>query len=165
MRGLNEYYPLGTPASFICWSGADQRPATASKRGTAVGLPQRVFLRLFAVHKYLTATQVGYSPQVRHDSVARSYNTLYRKTPAKINPTKYVNSQVLSIISRLTSCAALLCRTLRRVADLCSSNLSDTANRARHGSTLCSPTVEKILCRSLIVSALQISPCPLREKG
>ena len=65
----------------------------------------------------------------------------------------------------LTNCAALLCRTLRRVADLCSSNLSDTANKSRHGSTLCSPTVEKILCRSLIVSALQISPCPLREKG
>ena len=35
-----------------------------------------------------------------------------------------------------------------------SSTLSDTANRSRHGSTLCSPTVEKILCRSPIVSAL-----------
>ena len=32
---------------------------------------------------------------------------------------------------------------------MCSSTLSDTANRLRHGSTLCSPTVEKILCRSL----------------
>ena len=135
------------------------------KWGTAVGLLLRLFRKLFAVHRYLTATHVVYSTQVRHNSVARSYNTLYRKAPAKINPTKYVNSQVLSIISRLTSCAALLCRTLRRVADLCSSNLSDTANKSRQGSTLCSPTVEKILCRSLIVSALQISPCPLREKG
>ena len=35
-----------------------------------------------------------------------------------------------------------------------SSTLSDTANRSRHGSALCSPTVEKILCRSPIVSAL-----------
>ena len=32
---------------------------------------------------------------------------------------------------------------------MCSSNLSDTANMSRHGSTLCSPTIEKILCRSL----------------
>ena len=31
---------------------------------------------------------------------------------------------------------------------MCSSTLSDTANMSRHGSTLCSPTVEKILCRS-----------------
>ena len=38
---------------------------------------------------------------------------------------------------------------LLEVADLCSSTLSDTANMSRHGSTLCSPTVEKLLCRSL----------------
>ena len=33
---------------------------------------------------------------------------------------------------------------------MCSRTLSDTANMSRHGSTLCSPTVEKILCRSPI---------------
>ena len=38
---------------------------------------------------------------------------------------------------------------LMEVADLCSRTLSVTANMSRHGSTLCSPTVEKILCRSL----------------
>ena len=38
---------------------------------------------------------------------------------------------------------------LLKVADLCSRMVSDTANMSRHGSTLCSPTVEKILCRSL----------------
>ena len=32
---------------------------------------------------------------------------------------------------------------------MCSSNLSDAANMSGQGSTLCSPTVEKILCRSL----------------
>ena len=32
---------------------------------------------------------------------------------------------------------------------MCSSTVSGTAYRFRHGSTLCSPTVEKILCRSL----------------
>ena len=105
------------------------------KWGTAVGLLLRSFREISAVHRQRTATHVVYS------------------------------TQVLDVISRLTSCAALLCRTLRRVADLCSSNVSDTANKSRQGSTLCSPTVGKILCRSLIVSALQISPCPLREKG
>ena len=38
---------------------------------------------------------------------------------------------------------------LRRVARMCSRTVSGTAYRFRHGSTLCSPTVEKILCRSL----------------
>ena len=37
---------------------------------------------------------------------------------------------------------------LRRPNHLCSSTVSDTANMSRHGSTLCSPTEEKILCRS-----------------
>ena len=37
---------------------------------------------------------------------------------------------------------------LRRVNRLCSRTVSDTANMSRHGSTLCSPTEEKILCRS-----------------
>ena len=37
---------------------------------------------------------------------------------------------------------------LRRVNRLSSSKLSGTANRQRNGSTLCSPTVGKILCRS-----------------
>ena len=45
-------------------------------------------------------------------------------------------------------CAARLCRALCRVARMCSRTVSGTANMSRHGSTLCSPTVEKILCRS-----------------
>ena len=49
----------------------------------------------------------------------------------------------------LTNCAALSCRALRRVARMCSRTVSGTAYRFRHGSTLCSPTVEKLLCRSL----------------
>ena len=99
--------------------------------------------------------------------------------PANLDIRYNLSSQVLDVISRLTSCAALLSPRgpslalraihlvprLLRAASMCSRTLSDTANRSRHGSTLCSPTVEKILCRSLIVSALQISPCPLREKG
>ena len=37
---------------------------------------------------------------------------------------------------------------LLEVADLCSRTVSDAANMSRHGSTLCSHTVEKLLCRS-----------------
>ena len=37
---------------------------------------------------------------------------------------------------------------LRRVARMCSRTISGTAYRFRHGSTLCSPTEGKILCRS-----------------
>ena len=59
----------------------------------------------------------------------------------------------------LTNCATLLSprgpslalraihlvSRLRRPSDLCSSTLSDTAHRLRHGSTPCFPTVEKNL--------------------
>ena len=38
---------------------------------------------------------------------------------------------------------------LRKLTHMCSRTVSGTAYRFRHGSTLCSPTVEKILCRSL----------------
>ena len=75
------FYPLGTPVSFICWSGGNLRTATAPKRGTAVGLPWRIFLRLFAVHRQRTATQAVYSTQARHDSAAQLFNTLYRTAP------------------------------------------------------------------------------------
>ena len=54
----------------------------------------------------------------------------------------------------LTNCAALSCRALRRVARMCSRTVSGTAYRFRHGSTLCSPTVEKILCRSPYFAAV-----------
>ena len=40
--------------------------SATSKRRTAVGLLLRVFRNLFAVHRYLTATHVVYSTQVRH---------------------------------------------------------------------------------------------------
>ena len=68
----------------------------------------------------------------------------------------------------LTNCAALSCRALRRVARMCSRTVSGTAYRFRHGSTLCSPTVEKILCRSPYFEAVtcrQSAPDSPRERG
>ncbi len=57
---------------------------------------------------------------------------------------------------------------LRRPSGLCSRMLSDTAYRFQHGSTLCSPTVEKILCRSPCFAAVtcrQSAPDYPRERG
>ena len=66
----------------------------------------------------------------------------------------------------LTNRAALLCRALRRVARMCSRTVSGTAYRFRHGSTLCSPTVEKILCRSPFRSGhMSAIFARLRNKG
>ena len=66
----------------------------------------------------------------------------------------------------LTNRAALLCRALRRVARMCSRTVSGTAYRFRHGSTLCSPTEEKILCRSPFRSGRRSLVCVrLSNKG
>ena len=66
----------------------------------------------------------------------------------------------------LANRAALLCRALRRVNRLCSRTVSGTAYRFRHGSTLCSPTVEKILCRSPFRSGhMSAIFARLRNKG
>ena len=78
---------------------------TASKRSTAVGLPQHVFLRLFAVHRQRTATHMGNSTPARHSSAAQFVSALLQTVSPKINCIKRINSQVPSVISRLTSCA------------------------------------------------------------
>ena len=49
---------------------------------------------------------------------------------------------------------------------MCSSTFYDTANMSRHGSTLCSPTEEKILCRSPFRSGRRSLVCVrLSNKG
>ena len=82
---------------------------TAPKRSTAVGLPQRLFRNIFAVHRQRTATQVGKSPQARHSSVAQFVSALLQTVSTKINCIKRINSQVPSVISRLTCCATRVC--------------------------------------------------------
>ena len=54
---------------------------------------------------------------------------------------------------------------LCRVNRMCSSNVSDTANMSGHGSTLCSPTVEKLLCRSPFRSGHMSAICARLSKG
>ena len=83
---------------------------TAAKRGTAVGLPLRVFLRLFAVHRQRTATHVIKSTQARHTRVAQlvsleimdgTYESIYLVAFILAGPV-YNNA--------LKNRAALLCR-------------------------------------------------------
>ena len=57
---LNSYLSLGDSTAKIGEAGP------LRNRGTAVGLPLRVFLRLFAVHRQRTATQTVESTQARH---------------------------------------------------------------------------------------------------
>ena len=61
----------------------------------------------------------------------------------------------------LSNCAALLCRTQRRVARLCSRIMvSDAANTRIHERTQCVSAEVKILCRTpfAAVTALRFSP-------
>ena len=129
---LNSYLSLGDSTAKIGEAGP------LRNRGTAVGLPLRVFLRLFAVHRQRTATQTVESTQARHNRVAQFLGTLYRKAPANLSVWHNLSSQVLSVISKLTNCATLssprgpslalraihLVSRLRRVARMCSSTLS-----------------------------------------
>ena len=61
---LNSRFPLFLSLAHI----RDRRPL--QNGGTAVGLPQRVFLHLFVVHRQRTATPVVYSTRARHDCAA-----------------------------------------------------------------------------------------------
>ena len=67
---LNSYLSLGDSTAKIGEAGP------LRNRGTAVGLPLRVFLRLFAVHRQRTATQTVESTQARHDHAAQPFCTL-----------------------------------------------------------------------------------------
>ena len=82
--------------------------------------------------------------------ISVSRNSLTRYTAWHLRIRRLVQFIFVGAVyhNALSNCAALLCCTQRRVAHMCSSTVSDTANMSEHGSTLCSPTVEKILCRS-----------------
>ena len=98
--------------------------------------------------RYCSATQTIYSTQSatypcrasrERVMIDSTYEDKLYQTPKFAGAVRY-NAQ--------KNCAALSCRALRRVARMCSRTVSGTAYRFRHGSTLCSPTVEKLLCRS-----------------
>ena len=104
---------------------------------------------------------------VRHNSAARFVSALLRTVSAKINCTKRLIRRCRALQHAKELRDTVMSRLLE-VADLCSRTVSDTANMSRHGSTLCSPTVEKILCRSPYFAAVtcrQSAPDYPRERG
>ena len=120
---LNSHFLLGE-------SGADCRHVTAAKRGTAEDFFYRRGAQCAPMPKpirsagYRTATQAVYSAQAQHNSVAQlvsleimdgTYESIYLVAFILAGPV-YNNA--------LKNRAALLCRTQRRVARMCSSNLS-----------------------------------------
>ena len=117
--------PLWTPTFPLLDSLAkigERRPLR--NRGTAVGLPQRVFLRLFAVHRQRTATHTVKSTQARHIRVAQLVSLeIMDGTYESIYLVAFIFAETVRN-NALTNRAALLCRTQRRVARMCSSNLS-----------------------------------------
>ena len=72
-----------------------------------------------------------YSPQAQHNSVAQLVSLEFTEGTCEFRrliPFIYVGPVYHN---PLTNRAALLCRTQRKVAGLCSSNVSDTANKSR----------------------------------
>ena len=71
MRGLDEYYPLGTPVSFylIVWRRPETGDRFEKENGRGFFLPclSQPVRRV----RYITATQVGYFQQAQHTRVAQ----------------------------------------------------------------------------------------------
>ena len=140
-------YPLAN-LPFSLGHGGNGREDTAAKRSTAVGLPQRVFLRLFASHRQRTATQAVFSTQARHKvncpKGKRESPGGYpcRTTLEHVIPSGTCEfrcfAQFILADAVYSHQASELRNTvmlrLRRVANMCSSKVSDTANRRIHGA-------------------------------
>ena len=147
----------GSPLS-LGESGADCRHVTAAKRGTAEDffsaedeLPSESVLlsNLFA----------GSDSVLLHrpESLRRRGITVPRNSLARCNARHLRIRRLVQFIfagavyhNALSNCAALLCRTQRRVARMCSRTLSDPANRLRKTRKKKSSAVllfEAVTCR------------------
>ena len=91
---LNSYLSLGDSTAKIGEAGP------LRNRGMAVGLPLRVFLRLFAVHRQITATHTGYFPQARHTRAAQLVSLEFADSTYGLGVRCNLSSQALSIITR-----------------------------------------------------------------
>ena len=107
--------------------------------------------------RFLAATHIGYSPQARHKvNCPKGQEKVPWGITVSRNPFARCNARHLRIMrsipfifadtvcnNALTHCAALSCRTLRRVARMCSIMVSDTANIRIHGAQSASRRKEK----------------------
>ena len=93
-------------------------------------------------------------PAVEHSSLDKTRRCRPQPPDERVAQHCYPPGDLLLPFGQFT-----LCRTQRRVTDMCSSPVSDTAVRLRKTQK------KKSSAAPLRVSTLQISPCPLREKG
>ena len=92
------FYPLNSHF-LLGGSGADCRPVTAAKRGTAVGLPQRGFRKIFAVHRQRTATHTVNSTQSAAQQCRAIFLRVVTEGTCEFRRLVDLSSQVLSIIT------------------------------------------------------------------
>ena len=132
------FYPLNSrfPLFPSLAQTRDRRPLR--NRGTAVGLPLRGSLHLFAVHRQRTATHTVKSTQARHTRVAQlvsleimdgTYESIYLVAFILAGPV-YNNA--------LKNRAALLCRALRRVT-ICVAERYPTLRICKEMGAHCAP--------------------------
>ena len=93
------FHPLVNLPFSLKGLGADGR-LRKQEKDAAVGLPQRVFLRLFAVHRQITATHTGYFPQARHTRAAQLVSLEFADSTYGLGVRCNLSSQALSIITR-----------------------------------------------------------------
>ena len=104
---------------------------TASKKGNGRGFLLQCLSQPVRSVRYITATQAGKSSQAQHDRVAQFVNLEFAHGTYEFG---YLGQFIFAgpaCNNALTNCAALLCRTQRRFNRMCSSTVSDTANRLR----------------------------------
>ena len=157
---------LGLNSHFLCFLFWQTR--TGLKWGTAVGLPQRVFLRLFASHRQRTLKYAGATYPCR-----ATFNTLYRLAPANLDVLHNLSSQMRGIAippykrfcNGLRRCHAQLRERavmlrLRKLNRLCSS--TNTANKADKmgGQRVHAEEKQYSRPRFAAVAVLRFSPCP-----
>ena len=146
-----------TPVSLYCLA----RRKSESGDRFEIGERQSFLLPYLSQHirsvRYHTATQVRGSTQARHKvNCPKGQEKVPWGITVPRNPFARCNARHLRIMrsipfifagavcnNALTHCAALSCRTLRRVARMCSSMASDTANMRIHGAQSASRREEK----------------------
>ena len=130
------FYPLNS--HFLLFLSLTQ---TGDRRPLRKGERQRIFSPV-GEHSVLPCRNLYAVPDtvLLHRSATSSRrgmtvprNSLTRYTARHLRIRRLVQFIFVGAVyhNALTNCAALLCRAQRRFSDLCSSNVSDTANRLR----------------------------------
>ena len=101
---------------------------TALKQGYGRGFFLPYISQPIRSVRYLSATHVIKSTQAQHSSVAQFVSALLQTGPTKINCTKRLIRRCRAL-QRAKELRDTVMSRLLEVADLCSSNVSDTANR------------------------------------